>query len=338
MTKELELTSPSTALRETLLALGAVLAILVLIAFIPILVKVSESELSPNATIFNQRWVGAVVLLFWNGISFLKQRWSGNALTIKSFPDAYNLLLLLLIMAGFSVGHQLLYAWSLTETTVANSEVLHSLTPLFTTLVGWMFLGQLFDRKFIIGIGISIAGSIALVANDFSIAIDKLQGDELALVSAICFGGYVLTLEKLRVRLNIETITTFNFWLGTVFLLPIVLAGTLENYEIISFHGFQAIQVASQEILPHSSRVWLSVTSTGIVLVITQSLTAYSLKRLSAGLFATILLLHPAITAILAWVIFSETLTIFNLLTFVVILFGVYLATSSKGGLKTVEE
>ncbi|NEP82845.1 MAG: EamA family transporter [Okeania sp. SIO3B3] len=43
---------------------------------------------------------------------------------------------------ALAIGYQLLYAWSLTETTVVNSEVLHSLTPLFTTLVRWMFLGQ----------------------------------------------------------------------------------------------------------------------------------------------------------------------------------------------------
>jgi len=316
MTKELELTSPST---ETLLALGALLAVLVLIAFVPILVKIGESELSPNATIFNPRWIGAVVLLLWNGISLLKQRWSGNALTVKPFPDSYNLLLLLLIMAGFAVGHLLFYAWSLTETTVANSEVLHSLTPLFTTLVGWMFLGQQFQRRFLLGIGISIVGSIALAANDFSITLDKLAGDELALVSAGFWGGYLLVTEKLQNQLSINVITTFNFLLGTVLLLPIVL-GT------------------GEELFPHSLSVWLSVICIGIVLVITQTLTTYSLKRLSSGLVATILLLHPVITGILAWVFFSETLTILNLLAFVVILLGVYLGTSSIGGVKTTQE
>lgn len=222
---------------------------------------------------------------------------------------------LLLLMGVFSGGQQLLYARSLTQTTVANSEVLHSLTPLFTTLVGWSFLGQKFDRRFLIGIAIAIAGSIALAANDFSIALDKLQGDGLALVSAAFWGGYLMVTEKLRSQLSIRAIATWNCLLVTLFTLPFVLAG-------------------GEELFPHSETGWLNLAVLGISAIFTKFLITYSLKRLSSGLVATILLLHPAITAMLAWGIFNETLTLLNLLAFGVILFGAYLTTSSKGGVK----
>ncbi|MDY6805101.1 MAG: DMT family transporter [Cyanobacteriota bacterium] len=318
MTEQLELTSEPTAKSKIAIAFSALFAVLVLYAWVPILVKFSEYEISPNATILNIRWIGTITLTLWNGLSLLKQRWSGNSVPVKLFPDIRTLLLLLML-AVFSVGHQLLYAWSLTQTTVANSEVLHSLTPLFTTLLGWMLLGQQFDRRFSIGIAIAIVASLALAANDFSITIDKLQGDGLALISAIFWGGYLLVLEKLQTQLSINVITTWSFLLGTLLLLPIVL-------------------VTSDPLFPHSWGVWVILALLGSVVVINQILVTYSLKWLSSGLVAAILLLHPGVTAILAWGIFSETLSWLNWLTFIIILLGVYLATSSKGGMKATED
>jgi drug/metabolite transporter (DMT)-like permease len=211
----------------------------------------------------------------------------------------------------FSGGQQLLYAWSLIQTSAANSEVLHSMTPLFITLIGWMFLSQQFERRYLLGIAIAIFGSFALVANDVSITIDKLQGDGLALVSAIFWSGYLLVLEKLKTQLNINTITTWTCLVGTVFLFPILLI----------FHD---------ELFPHSWQVWVIIGALGNLEILTKICLTYSLKHLASGLVATILLLHPVITALLAWGIFSETLNLLNSLAFLAILFGVYLATSSK--------
>ncbi|MDY6804446.1 MAG: DMT family transporter [Cyanobacteriota bacterium] len=318
MTEELQLTSQATATRETPMALTALFADLVIIAFLPILLKVSEYEISPDATIFNRFWIATVILGLWNGVEFIKGRWSANSTPVKLLPDSTNLLLLLL-MGVLSGGQQLLYARSLTQTTVANSEVLHSLTPLFTTLVGWTFLGQKFDGLFSIGIAIAVLGSIALAANDFSIALDKLQGDGLALVSAAFWGGYLMVTEKLRSQFSIRAIATWNCLLITFFTLPFVLAG-------------------GEGLFPHSETGWLTLSALGISAIFTTFLITYSLKRLSSGLVATILLLHPAITAMLAWGIFNETLSLLNLLAFVVILFGAYLTTSSKAGVKETEE
>ncbi len=317
MKKNLELTPPPASRSEIAIVFGALFSVIILFAWIPMLIKISEYEISPNATMFNSFWIAIAILGLWNGVSFLKRRWSGNFMTIKSFPNAGHKSWLLLLMLGvFSEGQQLFYAWSFVQTSLANSEVLHSLTPLFTTLVGWMWLGQEFDRRFLLGIAIAIGGSIALAVNDISITLDKLQGDGLALVSAVFWGCYLMVVEKLQTRLSVTAIATWEKALSTVFLLPILL-------------------ISSDQVFPHTVCGWLSVTLLAIDEIATISPIAYTLKRLSSGLVATILLLHPAITALLAWRFFSETLSLLNLLGFVVILVGVYLATLSKGGVKT---
>jgi drug/metabolite transporter (DMT)-like permease len=50
---------------------------------------------------------------------------------------------------------------------------------------------------------------------------------------------------------------------------------------------------------------------------------------LSSGFVALFLLLEPVITAILAGVLFSETLSLFNWFAFSVVLAGIYLGKSS---------
>ncbi|MDY6805110.1 MAG: hypothetical protein SXA11_15060 [Cyanobacteriota bacterium] len=57
MTEELQLTSEPTAKSKIAIALAALFADLVIIAFLPISLKVSEYEISPDATIFNPFWI-----------------------------------------------------------------------------------------------------------------------------------------------------------------------------------------------------------------------------------------------------------------------------------------
>ena len=323
MTGQLELSESNSSSTKVKMAYLAILIAVLIIAFIPILLRISESSITPNATIFNRLWIGTAVLGLWNGISVIKKRWRSladatslaNSPPIKILPDTPNFLWLL-VLAIIFVGFQLLWAWSLTQTSVANSEVMHSIIPLFTTLIGWILFAQKFDRRFLIGMAISLIGSIALAANDFSITLDKLQGDVLALLSALLWGSSILILEKLQTRLSIIAITTWNCLLGTIVLLPLLL-------------------VAGDELFPHSLGGWLAVIILAITGFSSHFLLTYSLNKLSSGLVATILLLNPILTAILAWLIFSETLNLLNWLALFIILLGIYLATSSKYGVKT---
>ncbi|NES83570.1 MAG: EamA family transporter [Moorea sp. SIO2B7] len=77
------------------------------------------------------------------------------------FSDIHSFLLLL-ILALICGAYQLFWVWSLTQTSVANSEVMHCLAPLFITLIGWSLFGQQFDRKFLIGMTIAITCAISL--------------------------------------------------------------------------------------------------------------------------------------------------------------------------------
>ncbi|MBW4631170.1 MAG: DMT family transporter [Iphinoe sp. HA4291-MV1] len=294
-------------------AKGAMIATFVamwICGIVPILIRWSENEISPNATMFNRCWIAAVIFLLWQELSFLRQRWLGEQLLIKQSLD--NKQILLLLATGiFLCTTQLLWAWSLTQTSVANSALIHSLTPFFTALGGYLLFNQRFGYKFLIGLVIATVGTIVLGFDDLQVASLKLQGDLLAFLSALFWSIYLLAVEKLRTQLTVTTILNWNCRIVSV-LLALVLFTVHEEW------------------FPHTWKGWLSVITLALTLIFGEGLLAYSLKHLSSSFVAVINLLDPVVTAFLAWVIFAEALSWLNLIAFAIIILGIYLALTNE--------
>ncbi|MBC6418597.1 MAG: DMT family transporter [Prochloron sp. SP5CPC1] len=314
MTNQLELPQQESK-AETVLALLAISVALVAVSFAPILIRWSETEISPNATIFNRLWIATVVLVLWNGVLAVYHKLVRKE-SNQSQTDTQESLELLLTLGIFFGLSQVFWAWSLTQTNVANSTIFHNLTPLFTIAGGWLLFDQQFDRKFLIGATIAMGGAIALGISDLQIDPDKLQGDIVSLISAGLYGAYVLVVAKLRSKFTATTILLWCSGSGTVFILP-------------------ALLFTNDQILPYSWRGWLVIIGLAVICqVLGQGLIAYSLNKLSSGLVALFQLLYPVLTAIFAWIIFLERLSFYTLLEFAVVLLGIYLAKSSQYAIK----
>ncbi len=285
------------------------------LAFMPILIRIGESFLSPNATIFNRFWIATVILGLWQVI-FRRTRQAN--IPVKNVPEIGTKLIFFIILAIAFIGTQLLWASSIDQTTVANAEVLHCLTPGFTTLAGWALFSHKFGKRFLTGMLVATGGTIAIGISDMSSSI-SLEGDWLAFLSAIFWAGYLMSIEKLRT------------WLSpTLILIWASLSCTLLSFPILLITGDQ--------IFPNSFPAWLTLIILAMNTIIAHILIGYSIKWLSSGLMATILLLSPVVTAIMGWFLFSETLNPLNLLGFAVILVGIYLAISDREEIKVVED
>ena len=272
-------------------------------AFAGIFIKISETEIGSNATIFNRLWIATIFFWLWE-------------LVVDSPPiedsdtKDYQQKALLILLALVSTVSMMCWAWSLTQTSVANSTVLRNLTPIFTSIGGWLLLNQHFERKFILGMIIAIIGSITIGWDDFYVDQGNLLGDGIALFSALFYAAYLLIVEHLQLRVNVTKILLWRCTIGTLFLFPIVL-------------------LTEDHIFPTSGKGWLSVIALALICqVLGQGLLIYSLKYFSSGFVAVFLLVSPIITALLAWLIFAESLDILNGVAFIVVLSGIYLAKS----------
>jgi len=295
--------------RPSLLAFLTLCFALLAVSFAPIFIRLSETELGPNATVFNRLFV---FLIFFGTGRLVTEKISPTAKEVseKITGQQWWLLGLVGIIASISL---VLWAISLQYTTVAKSVLLNNLTPIFTTLGSWLFLGKRFDSKFLIGMAIAIAGAVTLGFEDLNGAAEgSLVGDVYALLSAVFLGTYFLIVEQLRSRFSATTILLWRCAIGAGALLPITL--------FLEGQVFPTTQVALFAV------IGLGLISEGLG----QRLLADSMNVFSSSFVSLFLLLEPIISAILAWFIFMEGLTLTTWLAFAVVLAGIYLAQTSK--------
>ena len=312
------------------LAIAALALSLVCYTFVPLLIRWCEIEMSPEATIFSRLWIATVMFMGWQCVrrilDFFRRQRRETAI-FSSFVDSqetessretkitsqYDRQLLVWIITSTALAIALLmWALSLTKTSVANSALIHNLMPLFTILGGWLVWGKQFKRQFLLGTIVAIGGTIALGLNDIQFDIQKIQGDGLALIAALFFAIYWLGVERLRSQFSSMMVLLVSSSVGTI--LTLLAALSLGN-----------------RLFPVSLQGWFFAIALAFVgQILGNGLATYSLKMLSASLVTLALLLDPVLTAIAAWFAFSETLNVWNAIAFAIVLIGVYLGISSE--------
>ncbi|MGB8687582.1 MAG: DMT family transporter [Microcoleus sp.] len=315
MTNILESPQQQTNSLSTLMLLCLLLVGVFTLSIAAILIKFSEQYIGPNATVFNRFWIATAIFGVWRGSKAIASRVSGD-LPAPNNTYAISDILLLILSATVTSISQISWVWSLTQTNVANANLLHNLTPIFATFGGWLLFGQSFDRRFLIGMFLTIVGAIAIGIQDLQITTEQLIGDGLALFSAVFYAANFLVMEKLRDKFSATSILFWSCFLRVFLTFPIVF-------------------FTEEQIFPSSLEGWIPVFCLALFCqVIGSGILSYSLKQFSSGFISLFLLLEPIITTTLAWVIFAEHLSVFNLLAFVVVLFGIYIAKSGRGSEK----
>ncbi|MGF1591114.1 MAG: DMT family transporter [Pleurocapsa sp.] len=285
---------------------------LLAIAAASILIVIAETEITPNAITCDRLLIAAVAFGIWNTLKVSNNDNLDSDATLANQLYTSRAIALLLI-AGISFAISLaLWAWSLTQTSIANATLLNNMMPIFTTLGGWLIFRQQFSLRFLIGMAVAILGAVAIGIEDLQAAASHLTGDGAALTAAMFSAISILSLEQLRVQFSTAIIMQWTSLAGGLFLLPLVF-------------------FTQEQLLPVSVSGWLAVIGLGLISqAIGQGLLTYSLAKFSSGFIAVSMLSIPVIAAILAMLLFAEQLSLFNYLAFAIVLLGIYLAVSAK--------
>lgn len=282
----------------------------VAISFGSIFIKWSENGLSPNATVFNRFWLAAIAFGLWQSGKVIVERIGDKPL--QQQPYTPQDLWLLLGSGIFFAATLVLIAWSLTQTSVAISTVLHNLVPIFTSLGAWVVFGQRFNRQFLIGMVIALGGMIVIELGELAIATSNILGTWAAILSAISAAGYLLCVEQLRTKFTPITIQLWICGSAALVMLPMLL-----------FSG--------DRLFPSTLGGWLAVLALAFVCqILGQGLLIYSLDKFSSVVVSLVHLLEPVFSSIFALAIFWERLSFSNWIGFAVVLVGLYLAVSSQ--------
>jgi len=224
MTNQQEVSKLQIDRKPAAIALASLLVALIAMSFAGIFIRLSEGELSPNATIFNRCWIAFVVLGLWSLLNTAGQKRQEklsllsldnhetreyNGSNVKHQEVYRRIDLALLVAAGTLFwSWNILWAWSIARTSVANSTLLHNMTSVFACLGGWLIWGRRIDSKFAMGMVLALGGAFALELKDLQVATDNFIGDTAALLSSIAYAGNIMLIETLREKLAAVTIVS----------------------------------------------------------------------------------------------------------------------------------
>jgi drug/metabolite transporter (DMT)-like permease len=104
----------------------------------------------PNATVFNRFWIATVIFGVWRMSKTIASQLSEHLPAPNNTYAISDIISLIISAIITSISHITLVS-SLTQTSIANANLLHYLTPIFTTFGGWLLLGHKFGRRFLIG-------------------------------------------------------------------------------------------------------------------------------------------------------------------------------------------
>ena len=217
-------------------------------------------------------------------------------------------LVMMLLAGGFLALHFGLWITSLSYTSVATSVVLVTATPIFVAIASYLLFKERLTVKIVLGITISIGGSVLIGYGNWSIGTSPLLGAGLALAGALAIAGYLLTGRRLRRTTGLLSYTFVTYSSAAVLLLIVVLASgySLSGYSGNTYLMFVLLALIPQ-ILGHSSLNW-------------------SLKFMPATMVTIAVLGEPIIATTLAFLILNESPTLTEIIGGILILGGIFIA------------
>jgi drug/metabolite transporter (DMT)-like permease len=172
--------------------------------------------------------------------------------------------------------------------------VLPNLTPVLVTLAGWMFLRETPSRFFIIGMAGAVGGAVLMALASPGAGARGAHphlGDILCASTAVWYGLYFLAVRRARASRSTLQVMLWSSLVGAPILLAIAIA-------------------LGEAILPIKPWGWAALAGLGVAHVAGQGSIAWALGRLSASTAALVVLIQPVAAAGLAWLLFSEQLSV----------------------------
>lgn len=219
--------------------------------------------------------------------------------------------IIILFSGVFLAMDLILWNKSFSYTTVANANLFVNLVPFTTIPLSYFFFKEKIRKPFLIGLLITLFGVLVLMSKNLQ-GQGNIKGDGLAFAASIFYGLFLISVYKVRLKMNISTLM-FISGLGS---LPILALG------IFTVEKIQLPTTATDILF----LIGLALFSQ----LLGQGLLSFSMKKISITLSSIIILTQPIFSAIYAFVIFHETLTKIEILGIVIILFGVYVGKKEK--------
>lgn len=204
---------------------------------------------------------------------------------------------------------------SIKMTTVANSTILVSCSPIFVALANYFITKEKLGRKMAIGISLSLAGTIIIaMGSSRETASNLMLGNILAFLGAIFVAGYLVIGGIARKNLSAGVYVFIVYSVSTVVLFVMCIAS-----------GTPVYPYAPKEFLLFAALAFFCS-------ILGHTVYNYMVKYVSSTMISVSTLSEPIFASILALLIFNEIPSLYTLVGGIVIISGIfyYLVSQTK--------
>jgi drug/metabolite transporter (DMT)-like permease len=216
----------------------------------------------------------------------------------------------LLGLAGTTV-NQALFLVGLHGTTPAHAALLYAATPILVLVLAWARGQEQPTPLRTLGVVLAFGGVLfLLLGRGLTFERRWLAGDAIVFVAVVAWAIYTERAKELIARLGTLPVTAWAMALGTLAFLPVGVPAVLrQDWSRVSAPGWLGL-------------LYLAFLTS----VVSYLLWSWALARVLASRVAVFTNLQPLVTALLAWAVLGERLTLHFLGATAAVLAGVWLA------------
>lgn len=266
------------------------------------------SGLTP-AQIFAWRFIIAYAMLLavclWRGMRWMADNWKDE------------LLMLALGVTGGSL-YFLAENEAMNYTTTTNTSLIVCLCPLFASvLIGLFYKSQRLNALQTAGTLMAAAGVVVVVLNGRFVLHLSPIGDSLAFVACLCWAFYSLLMIPANARYDAVFITRKVFFYGLLSITPYFVARPGLNVGLL---------------IEQPSVLWNLLFLGCIASTLCFLTWTWVIRKLGAVTVTNYVYFNPVVTILFAWMVLSESITVYFLIGTLLILVGMYLNDKDKIG------
>lgn len=231
-------------------------------------------------------------------------------------PEVWRLLAL---VGFFGIAlNQLAVIYGTSYLSAALASLIATSTPIFTTIISRVFLGDRLTSRKVAGIALSFTGFLIVLlfgSGSTQFSVDNAIGVLIIICAPFSWAVSTVISKPLMVAHDPKIITALTSVVGAAFVLP--------------FFFFQPGLFT--EMAAFDARSWLAAFTTSILaVVVAYTLWYQGLRRLEPTQVAVYIYLVPFFGVLFSWLLLGESITIFLLLGGATILSGVIVTNSSR--------
>ncbi|MDT7827548.1 DMT family transporter [Pricia sp. S334] len=268
------------------------------ISIFPVLVKLGYT--SGLISAFYRMAIAFVLLV---PIVLLKKqwRWPGVPLT------------LLAVLSGVLFGSDVA-VWNIAieESTATQASLLTNLSPIWVGMGMFLFLKDRPTVNFWIGTLVALLGMVVIVGFHFFAQLEFDRAFVFGILSGVFYAAYLLVSKKVLAQMNIPSFMLINLFASSIFLGVInLLAGE-------AFYGFEpaAWTVLGIQAVVCQLMAWFALN--------------YAIRHIRTTRVSLSLLAQAFITAVLAWALLGEAITLQMVFGGIILLFGIAITFINK--------